>query len=82
MGVEFQEADRPLKKNLSDLNGLEDHGGINQLDPQIPDLFQVSKLGSPRLHLENNCLFVLEFNLRKLLNLERSGLEVVLANFL
>ena len=36
-------------------------------DPQIADLFQVPKLGSPRLHLENNCLFVLEFNLRKLL---------------
>ena len=54
-------------KKLSDLNGLEDHGGINQLTPKFtPDLFQVSKLGSPRLHLENNRLFVLEFNLRKL----------------
>lgn len=40
MGVEFQEADRPLKKKtkLSDLNGLEDHGGINQLTPK----FQIS----------------------------------------
>lgn len=42
MGVVFQEADRPLTtttKKLSDLNGLEDHGGINQLTPRFtPDL--------------------------------------------
>lgn len=59
---------------ISDLSRFENHGGINQLTPKFQILFQVSKLGSPRLHLENNCLFVLELNLRRLL--ESRGIRI------
>lgn len=66
MGGVSQEAYRPFKKKkqqLSDLNGLEDHGGINQLTPKLQISFRCQNWARQ----DNNCLFVLEFNLRKLL---------------
>ena len=70
MGGVSQEADRPLKKKKKTTQWSERDWGSwrdKPAGPQIADLFQVPKLGSPRLHVENNCLFVLECNLRKLL---------------
>lgn len=59
---------------IHDLNKFEHVGWINQQAPKFQIFFQVSKLGSPTSNLENNRLFVLELNLRKLL--ESRGIRV------